>query len=223
MFTGLIEEVGKIKSFKKTGDSMVLSLEAANILGDAVIGDSIAVNGICLTVTSINNTSFTVDVMPETMHKTSLKDLNVGSHVNLERAMTPNRRFGGHFVAGHVDGVAQLIDKKAVDNAIYFTFKIDPSVTNYMIPKGSISIDGISLTLVDVHKDGFSVSIIPHTIEQTNLKYKKIGDLVNIEVDMIGKFVEKAVRNILLHEKGPNQRVKESNLSADFLKENGFY
>lgn len=216
MFTGLVEEVGKIKGFKKSGESMVLTIEASDILKDVALGDSIAVNGICLTVTSYNQSSFTVDVMPETMHRTSLKDTTVGSLVNLERAMSPNRRFGGHFVAGHVDGVAALVDKKPLDNAVYFTFKIDPSLSKYMIPKGSIAIDGISLTLVDVTNDTFSVSIIPHTLQQTNLGTKQIRHTVNIEVDMIGKFVEKAVVNIL------NRDNKQSNLTESFLKENGF-
>lgn len=218
MFTGLVEEIGKIKGFTKTGDSMVLAIEAQNILKDTQIGDSIAVNGICLTVTSYERTSFTVDVMPETMYKSNLKDLQSGSLVNLERAMSPNRRFGGHFVAGHVDGVATLIERKALDNAIYFKFKIDESLANYMIPKGSIAIDGISLTLVEVTNESFTVSIIPHTLAQTNLEGKQIGHTVNIEVDMIGKFVEKAVRNMM--NKG---NYKTSNITEDFLKENGFF
>lgn len=218
MFTGLIEELGKIKDFKRNGDSMILTIKAQEILHDVAIGDSIAVNGICLTVTSFNQSSFTVDVMPETMNKTSLKEVKPGGVVNLERAMTPNRRFGGHFVAGHVDSVATLIDKKTLDNAIYFTFKIEPSLINYLIPQGSISIDGISLTLVNVTDDTFSVSIIPHTLQQTNLLTKEIGQLVNIEVDMIGKFVEKSVRNLL-----NQQDKKKSSLTAAFLKENGFY
>ncbi|MFX0560462.1 riboflavin synthase [Tepidibacillus infernus] len=217
MFTGLIEEVGRIKNITRSGDAMVLTIEAKEILEDVSIGDSIAVNGICLTVTSYQSFSFTVDVMPETMHRTNLKDLKVGSLVNLERAMTPNRRFGGHFVAGHIDGVATLHGKKPVDNAIYFTFHANPSLTNYMVPKGSIAIDGISLTLVDVEKNQFSVSIIPHTLQQTNLVSKQIGQTVNIEVDMIGKFVEKYVTNLL--EQRSNEK---TSLTEDFLKENGF-
>lgn len=218
MFTGLVEELGELKGFKKTGDSMILSIQAKEILKDVAIGDSIAVNGICLTVTSFNQSFFTVDVMPETMFKSNLKDLNVGSLVNLERAMSPTRRFGGHFVAGHVDGVATLANKKTVDNAVYFTFNIEPSLADYMIAKGSIAIDGISLTLVEVTENTFTVSIIPHTLKETNLVSKGIGDTVNIEVDMIGKFVEKSVRNML--SKGND---KKTNITEDFLKENGFY
>ena len=218
MFTGLIEEVGKIKGMRKSGDSMVLSIEAKEILRDVALGDSIAVNGICLTVISFDQSSFSVDVMPETIYKSNLKDQVTGSLANLERAMSPNKRFGGHFVAGHVDGVATLIDKKALDNAVYFTFKTDRSINNYMVPKGSIAIDGISLTLVEVSEDKFSVSIIPHTLEGTNLPAKRIGDTVNIEVDMIGKFVEKTVKNIFNQQNG-----KGTNVTEAFLKENGFF
>jgi len=217
MFTGLIEEVGKIKRIKKSGDSMVLSIEAKEILQDVALGDSIAVNGICLTVTSFDPHSFTVDVMPETIYKTSLKEASEGKLVNLERAMSPNKRFGGHFVAGHVDGVATLMEKRPKDNAVYYTFKIEPALSTYMIPKGSIAVDGISLTLVDVNQDGFTVSIIPHTLDQTNLGSKQIGDRVNIEVDMIGKFVAKAVRNMLNHQESTGKQ-----LTKDFLQENGF-
>lgn len=218
MFTGLIEEVGRIRSFTKAGDSIVLRIAADQILRDVQLGDSIAVNGICLTVTAYDKSSFTVDVMPETVYKTNLKDLIAGSVVNLERAMSPNKRFGGHFVAGHVDGVATLVDKKSQDNAVYFKFKIEPALTAYMISKGSIAIDGISLTLIEVTKDTFTVSIIPHTLEKTNLVVKQIGQTINIEVDMIGKFVEKAVRNMLDKNNSSNTSITEQ-----FLKENGFY
>ncbi|TCS81066.1 riboflavin synthase [Tepidibacillus fermentans] len=217
MFTGLVEEVGIIKAMKRSGDSMVLTIEARQILEDVSVGDSIAVNGICLTVTSYQATSFTVDVMPETIYKTNLRELKVHSFVNLERAMTPSRRFGGHFVAGHVDGIATLIEKKTIDNAVYFTFETESSLLKYMIPKGSIAIDGISLTLVDVSSRSFTVSIIPHTFQQTNLSTKQIGQSVNIEVDMIGKFVEKYVMNFLNYRDQVKQKITES-----FLKENGF-
>ena len=216
MFTGLIEEVGKIKSIQRSGQSMVLLIEAKEILKESELGDSIAVNGVCLTVTTIDSSSFTVDVMPETFARTSLNHLSTGSPVNLERAMTPNRRFGGHFVAGHVDGMAKLIDKKEVENAIFLLFSAEPELTKYMVPKGSIAIDGISLTLIDVHSNSFSVSIIPHTLKSTNLYTKPIGSLVNIEVDMIGKFVEKYVANFMQGKK------QESNITEDFLRENGF-
>lgn len=196
---------------------MVLTIEAREVLKEAALGDSIAVNGICLTVTNFDTASFSVDVMPETMYRTSLKEAAIGSRVNLERAMTPNRRFGGHFVAGHVDGVAVLVNKILKDNAVYLSFQTNPELIRYMVPKGSIALDGISLTLVDIKNDQFSVSIIPHTLKQTNLEQKRIGDAINVEVDMIGKFVEKSVRNIL--EQGKKE---ENNLTEAFLKENGF-
>ncbi|MFV9509710.1 riboflavin synthase [Tepidibacillus sp. LV47] len=217
MFTGLIEEVGRIKEIHRSRDSMVLTIEAKKVLEDVAIGDSIAVNGICLTVTNFQSTSFTVDVMPETIYKTNLSELKIHSLVNLERAMSPNRRFGGHFVAGHVDGTAVLIEKKPLDNAIYFTFEAELSLIRYMIPKGSIAIDGISLTLVDVSDRTFTVSIIPHTLKNTNLSTKEIGHSVNIEVDMIGKYVEKYVMNFMTSQNQGKKGITES-----FLKENGF-
>jgi len=217
LFTGLIEEVGKIKSVHRSGQSMVLSIQAKEVLKETLLGDSIAVNGICLTVTSFDTSTFTVDVMPETMERTNLHQLSIGSFVNLERAMTPNRRFGGHFVAGHVDGIAKLLEKKEVDNAIFLKFQAEPSLTKYMIEKGSIAIDGISLTLVTVNDHSFSVSIIPHTLKETNLFSKQIGSTVNIEVDMIGKFVEKYISNFM----GAREK-KGSNITEGFLRENGF-
>ncbi|WP_339061727.1 riboflavin synthase [Tepidibacillus marianensis] len=217
MFTGLIEEVGKIKSIQRSGQSMILSIEAKEILKECALGDSIAVNGICLTATSLGTSSFTLDVMPETMARTNLNQLSIGSVVNLERAMTPNRRFGGHFVAGHVDGVAKLSERKEMENTIFLTFHAEPSLTKYMIEKGSIAIDGISLTLIEVNPQSFSVSIIPHTLKNTNLFSKQIGSTVNIEVDMIGKFVEKYISNFL----GVREK-KGSTITEGFLRENGF-
>ncbi|OEF99556.1 riboflavin synthase subunit alpha [Vulcanibacillus modesticaldus] len=218
MFTGLIEEVGKINKIDRSGNSMVLTIEAKDILADVSLGDSIAVNGICLTVTSYNDNFFTVDVMPETMNKSSLSEAKIGTVVNLERAMTPNKRFGGHFVAGHVDGVATLLEKIKLENAILLSFRIDQSLAKYLVPKGSIAIDGISLTIVDVSLEQFSVSIIPHTLQATNLGRKRIGDLVNIEVDMIGKYVEKAVMNLL-----NGGSINTGKITENFLKDNGFF
>ncbi|MGD9677703.1 MAG: riboflavin synthase [Vulcanibacillus sp.] len=217
MFTGLIEEIGEIKSIKRSGNSMVLEIAAKNILTDTKIGDSIAVNGICLTVTTLDHNSFTVDVMPETMGKTSLGELKIGSTVNLELAMLANKRFGGHFISGHIDGIAILVDKKQLDNAIYFTFKFDSTLGNYIIQKGSIAIDGISLTIVKVSKELLTVSVIPHTLKNTSLATKRIGQIVNIEVDMIGKYIEKILLNYL------NQKTNNnSSITEDYLRQNGF-
>lgn len=215
MFTGLIEEIGVLKSIKRSGDSMILTIATKEILSDVNIGDSISVNGICLTVTMFDKNSFTVDVMPETLYKTSLGELKNGSKVNLERAMKASNRFGGHFVAGHVDGIATLVEKKALDNAIYLKFKVDSSLLKYMISKGSISIDGISLTIVNIEKEILTVSVIPHTLQNTNLVEKEIGQLANIEVDMLGKYVE----NILL---SYSDIKATKNITEAFLKENGF-
>lgn len=217
MFTGLVEEVGTIKGIKRSGDSMILEINANKILNDVTLGDSIAVNGICLTVTSFNNNTFSADVMPETVYKTSLKDLEYGRKVNLERAMSANSRFGGHIVSGHIDGTAKLISKRALDNAVYFTFKLESSLASKLLPKGSIAIEGISLTLVNVEMESFSVSIIPHTLAQTSLADKKIGEVVNIELDLVGKYIQKAVENII------EQKIdKESTITESFLSENGF-
>lgn len=217
MFTGLIEELGAIKSINRSGDSMLLQINANKILEDISLGDSISVNGICLTVISFNHSSFSVDVMPETVYKTSLKELKTGSQVNLERAMSANNRFGGHIVSGHIDGTATLVSKKCLDNAIYFNFKIETSLASQLITKGSIAIDGVSLTLVNIEKESFSVSIIPHTLEQTILANKKPGQVVNIELDIIGKYIQKAVENIAIQRSGSESKITES-----FLFENGF-
>jgi len=217
LFTGLVEEIGKITEIRRTGDAMKLTIEVGNILADVSLGDSIAVNGICLTVTKYTSSSFTVDVMPETFYRTNLKETAIGALVNAERAMTPNKRFGGHFVAGHIDGTAQLVNKKKKENAVYLTFKADLELTKYMIPKGSIAIDGISLTLVDVEDDFFSVSIIPHTLNETTLTFKQIGHTVNIEVDMLGKYIEKFINRF-----NESKSSSKSKISENLLKENGF-
>ncbi len=215
MFTGLIEEIGLLKDIKHSGDSMILTISAKKVLSDVSIGDSISVNGICLTVTMFDKNLFSVDVMPETLYKTSLAELKAGSKVNLERAMKASDRFGGHFVAGHIDGVATLVDRKALDNSIYLKFKLDSSLLKYVISKGSIAIDGVSLTIVKLEKDFLTVSVIPHTLQNTNLLDKDIGKIVNIEVDLLGKYVESILLNC-------SDKKANKNITEDFLKENGF-
>ncbi len=212
MFTGIIEELGTIKAIKRGGKWCVLTIGASMILQDVQLGDSIAVNGICLTVTSFSSDHFTVDVMPETLDKTSLSSLQIGSPVNLERAMKAGGRFGGHFVSGHVDGMGVIHSKKNWGNAVLIEIKASEELLYYMIPKGSITIDGISLTIVDVKMDRFSISIIPHTLEKTVLQYKGTGDIVNLECDMIGKYIEKYV----------SARKGTGKISQDFLAEHGF-
>lgn len=195
MFTGIIEEVGKIKNISKTSSGILLTISADKVLRDCNLGDSIAVNGICLTVTKFDNDSFTVDVMNETVRKTTLYKLTQNSYVNLERAMLVNSRFGGHIVSGHIDGTGTISDIKK--DGIAFIYKINTTkeITKYIINKGSITIDGISLTVVSVSDTSFTVSIIPHTMTVTNLGKKKIGDMVNLENDCIAKYVEKMLDN----------------------------
>ncbi|MCY7879135.1 riboflavin synthase subunit alpha, partial [Bacillus spizizenii] len=189
MFTGIIEETGTIESMKKAGHSMALTIKCSKILEDVHLGDSIAVNGICLTVTDFTKNQFTVDVMPETVKATSLNDLSKGSKVNLERAMAANGRFGGHFVSGHVDGTAEITRIEEKSNAVYYDVKMDPSLTKTLVLKGSITVDGVSLTIFGLTEDTVTISLIPHTISETTFSEKTIGSKVNIECDMIGKYM----------------------------------
>jgi riboflavin synthase len=221
MFTGIIEEIGQMKHISRRGQAMVLNIQAERILEDVHLGDSIAVNGVCLTVTAYDNFSIAVDVMPETYRKTTLKQLAAGSKVNLERAMSMQGRFGGHIVQGHVDGIGHIRHREQEENAV--VFKIvpeDETAFQYIIDRGSITIDGISLTVVKAEADFFTVSIIPHTLKQTILRDKQAGDTVNIECDLLGKYV-----NHLLHYRNESKRSVKSDkekLTRTFLSENGF-
>jgi riboflavin synthase len=191
MFTGIIEEIGCIQKMERSGQAMRLAVRCRKVLEGTRLGDSIAVNGVCLTVTSLGGDFFTADVMPETMNKTNLGSLSVGSPVNLERAVAAGQRMGGHFVQGHVDGVGTVAERTPYENAVLFKFRVSPELTHYMVEKGSIAVSGISLTLVDVGRDFFTVSVIPHTLRETILQYAKPGDPVNIECDIIGKYLAK--------------------------------
>lgn len=212
MFTGIIEEIGKIKAIRRGSKSVELEIEATKVLEGTRVGDSIATNGVCLTVTKLGSNQFSADVMPETMHRSSLGILKPGDHVNLERALCLNSRLGGHLVAGHVDGVGKIVDKKRDDNAIWLTVSASSDILHYIIEKGSITIDGVSLTVAYVDRSVFKVSIIPHTQEETTLISKRVGAVVNLENDMIAKYVEK-----LLGAHKP-----EGGLSLEFLQANGF-
>jgi riboflavin synthase len=214
MFTGIIEEVGVIKALLPGG----LHIRAMKILEDVHLGDSIAVNGVCLTVTSFTDSSFTVDVMPETFRRSSLGNLSIGSTVNLERAMAANGRFGGHIVSGHIDGTGTIISSKKEGNAVWITIDAAPNLLRYIIEKGSITIDGISLTVAAITDQNFSVSIIPHTGQKTTLLGKRTGSLVNLECDLIGKYVEKLLQPTVSDKK----QEQTSNLTMDFLIKNGF-
>ncbi|WP_410514756.1 riboflavin synthase [Paenibacillus sp. BR2-3] len=220
MFTGLIEEVGVLRGVSTGGEVMVLKIAASVIMDDLKIGDSVSVNGVCLTATTLGDHFFTVDVMPQTYRNSNLKELRAGSKMNLERAMASGGRFGGHIVQGHVDGIGTIKSVKRDQNAVVFEVSPDvKSMFKYIIPQGSITIDGISLTVVNTTSSSFSVSIIPHTLGETVLAFKRAGDSVNIECDVLGKYVDH-----LLHygSAAQNEEDKPSGISRDFLAANGF-
>lgn len=209
MFTGIIEEIGTITSISKGAKSSKLTIRGEKIFSDMHIGDSIAVNGVCLTVTTMNGNTFTADVMAETLRRSSLGSLVSGSPVNLERAMAANGRFGGHIVSGHIDGTGVIESFLREDNAVWVTVRTTDKLLKYIIEKGSIAIDGISLTVAYVDDVCFKVSLIPHTGVNTTLLDKKAGDIVNLENDVVGKYVEK-----LLY-KGNSSSVNGSNSYID--------
>lgn len=218
MFTGLVEEIGIVESITGNQEACLMRVRAQKVLDGVQIGDSIAVNGICLTVTSFSMRHFEVDVMPETLRHTSLRQLQRGQKVNLERAMKLGDRFGGHLVSGHVDGTGTILSRQLHANAVLFRIDATAELVKYIIPRGSICIDGISLTVVDVQESSFSVSIIPHTLASTSLQERKPGDRVNLETDMIGKYVER----LLLHPRNEQKTASQSRMNLSFLQENGF-
>ncbi len=195
MFTGIIEETGEIVSIEAGAKSFKLTIRADVIFGDLKTGDSVAVNGVCLTAAQINGNTFTADVMPQTVRNSSLGALSRGGRVNLERAMLLNGRFGGHIVLGHIDGTGKILRTRREDNAVWVTIAAPENITKYIADKGSIAVDGISLTAAEVFDGGFSVSIIPHTGSETTLLDKRAGDIVNLECDIIGKYIEKLTNN----------------------------
>lgn len=193
MFTGLIEELGKVQSLTGAGESYRLTVGAKKVLQDLAIGDSVAVNGACLTVVAKTDNAFTVDVMPETARHTVIGALHVGEGVNLERTLRFGDRLEGHLVAGHVGGVGRILRRQEDGNAVVFRIGCEKSLTHYIIEKGSVAVDGISLTVTAVEENSFSVSVIPHTAAVTTLGFKRVGDKVNVETDLIGKYIEKFV------------------------------
>lgn len=221
MFTGIIEEKGTIAGIQKGAKSSILTIQGNVIFGDLRLGDSVAVNGVCLTASSIRGNTFTADVMHETLDRSGLGSLRQGSHVNLERAMAAMGRFGGHIVSGHIDGTGTITDIKKDDNAVWYTIKAPSPIMRYIVEKGSITIDGISLTVADVDSSSFKVSIIPHTALVTTLGERKTGDSVNLENDIIGKYVEK-----LLGPAGDNNgssaQSEGGGLTMEFLMKHGF-
>lgn len=220
MFTGIIEEIGSLRSVQSKGQSMVLTIEAAKVLEDIRLGDSIAVNGVCLTAVAYDAKSFSVDVMPETFRQTNISKLGHGARVNLERAMLAGGRFGGHMVQGHIDGCGVIRSRHNEENAVVYVIEPDQKrMFRYIIGRGSITIDGISLTVVRTDETTFTVSIIPHTLAQTILNDKRVGDIVNLETDILGKYIEHLMNDKQSSDSSDNKR---NPITADFLAENGF-
>ena len=218
MFTGIVEELGQVKALSLRGNSGTLTVKAKKVLEGTKIGDSIAVNGVCLTVTNMKNNEFSADVMAETVRRSSLGALRDGSYVNLERAMAAGGRFGGHIVSGHADGTGIIREIRQDDNAVWFTISTSSKLLRYIVEKGSITIDGISLTVAAVTTDGFSVSTIPHTNAVTTLGERKAGDLVNLETDIIGKYVERLLQPMKAQPEwkaGTEMRSAETDSGAD--------
>ena len=213
MFTGIIEETGTISDIRHGGHSASLVIEAGKVMDDLKPGDSISVNGVCLTVTSLDKNGFTADVMPETLRRSNLGKLIRGSRVNLERSLPVDGRLGGHIVTGHIDGTGTLVSLTREDNAVWIHIRVNETLLRLMVEKGSVAVDGISLTVAGLDEDGFSVSIIPFTREGTILTKKIAGETVNIECDVLGKYVARMLGLPV---------VKKSSVSRDFLKENGF-
>ncbi|MBQ9234677.1 MAG: riboflavin synthase [Lachnospiraceae bacterium] len=218
MFTGIVEEIGEIKNIKHGTKSAVLTIKGSVVTKDSRVGDSIAVNGVCLTATTVDGDIFTADVMAETMRRSSLGNLKQGSKVNLERAMLCNGRFGGHIVSGHIDGTGIIRNLEKEDNAVWITISASPDILRYIVEKGSIAIDGISLTVAYVDNDVFKVSIIPHTASETTLLTKNKGDIVNLENDIVGKYVEKLLKFNETTEKNKLQ----SDIDMNLLSKYGF-
>lgn len=211
MFTGIIEEIGEVRALRRGAKSFSLEVGARKVLEGTQVGDSIATNGVCLTVTRMGEGWFAADVVPETVERTALQSLRAGSRVNLERALTLASRLGGHLVAGHVDATGRIVSRREDDTALWLTVEAEPRILRYVVEKGSIAIDGVSLTVARADGHTFSVSLIPHTQGTTTLHERRAGDRVNLENDMIVKYVEK------LMGKSP-----EGGLTLDFLRENGF-
>lgn len=216
MFTGIIEEKGILKEIIPSSQSVSLTIQCEKVTQDAKVGDSIAVNGICLTITIFTSSSFKADVMPETMRKTNLGSLRVGEKVNLERALRLGDRLGGHIVTGHIDGTGKVISREEEDNAIWLEIAASSNILKYIVQKGSVALDGTSLTIADMGEKSFKVSLIPLTAEMTTLKSKKYRDIINIECDVIGKYIEKLI------EKDTLEKDTTKTIDLNFLQQSGF-
>ncbi|MBI3330137.1 MAG: riboflavin synthase [Nitrospinae bacterium] len=216
MFSGIVMDIGVLRGVPQGGDAASLIIEASHAFSDVAIGESIAVNGVCLTVVHREASSFTVDVSPETLRVTNLGELQVGDGVNLERSLRLSDRIGGHLVSGHVDGVGTIIEKRAEANALHFLIQSPKALMRYIVPKGSIAVDGISLTVVACQPEAFQVTIIPHTAAVTTIGRKAMGGTVNLECDMMGKYVER-----VLQAWRAGERDSGGGLPLDILREHG--
>ena len=216
MFTGIIETIGRVKAVERRGDGASLALTAEFSANDIKVGNSVAINGVCLTVTSQNGNSFHADLGLETLKVTTLSGLLPGDFVNVERAMQMGGRLDGHLVQGHVDGIGKVININRFDNGLEVTLEATPSISKYLVKRGSVAVNGVSLTIIACGKTDFKVFLIPHTIEATTLKHAKEGDEVNLEVDIIGKYVEKLARPDTSEDSPP------SKVTDEFLKRHGF-
>jgi len=216
MFTGIVEEMGVIKRLEKSGAGTTLTVLASTVMDDLEAGASVSVNGACLTVVSVGEREFAVEVSPETLAVTTLGQLAAGTPVNLERAMRVHDRIGGHLVAGHVDGVGSIRNRTPEGNAIVLTIEAPKEILRYCVHKGSIALDGISMTLNEVSDRTFSVAVIPHTAKATTLGLKKPGETVNLEADLIGKYVER-----LLQDRGQLPAKPAPVIDRDYLQKHG--
>jgi riboflavin synthase len=220
LFTGIVEELGEVSGQRHYKESSSLLIKGKVVLEGLKEGDSVAVNGVCLTVTSLSRSAFYADVMPETLRKTNLHQLKAGEMVNLERALTADGRLGGHFVSGHIDGTGEILSKKQEGNAVVVHVAAPGELMRYVIEKGSIAVDGISLTAIDVRDSSFAVSLIPHTAKLTTLGFKGRGDTVNLEADLLGKYIEKFIAAMA---KGKEPSEKGEGITYSFLSEKGFF
>jgi len=217
MFTGIVEEIGIVNRLWRVGQGYSLTVQAKTILDDVKLGDSIAINGICLTVTDFTTENFTVGLAPETRNRTNIVHLQQGQRVNLERALTPTTRMGGHFVQGHVDGMGTITRFRPDADALWVTIQAEASLMRYIVPKGFITLDGVSLTVVDVTEDSFTVTLVAYTQGEITLPEKEVGYGINIEVDILGKYVEK-----IMGQRAQQHENQPSGLSLDFLTQHGY-
>lgn len=218
MFTGIVEELGSVRDCRRDGDGYALSIDCATVLEGTILGDSIAVNGVCLTVTELDSKGFMTGLAPETRKRTNLESLVNGSKVNLERSVTPSTRMGGHFVQGHVDAAGIIKEFRRDEDALWVSITAPDELMRYVVQKGYITLDGTSLTVVDVGENWFNVTLVAYTQSHIVMPGKKIGDRVNIEVDVLGKYVERLIQ----HGVAQAANTSPSAINSDFLKENGY-